>query len=177
MNRAIHVLHVDDNAAFRDLTAGFLERVSDHIRVHSIADPTAVLNTLDVDLIDCVVSDYKMPEMNGIELCWDVRVTHPDLPFFLFTSYNDTDIIDQAEAAGATAYLEKEPGIDQYTVLANHITTTVDTYRHPESVDAANSPAPTAGSAQNPVAVSDERVNEHHHVEPQPELTFKHIQY
>lgn len=117
----IRVLHVDDSAPLRDLTAEFLERVDDRITVRSEADPTAVLGHLRADEIDCVVSDYEMPELDGIELCRQVRTEYPDLPFFLFTNREDEEIVDRAMAAGATDYLRKESGLVQYKLLAHRI--------------------------------------------------------
>lgn len=129
MTRPIHVLHVDDNPALRDLTAEFLEKVSTAITVHSVADPTAVPATLEREPIDCVVSDYEMPEQNGLELCRAVRDDHPDLPFFLFTSRGGEEIVGRAMVAGATDYIQKEPGVEQYTLLANRIDNAVSRHR------------------------------------------------
>ena len=129
MTRPIHVLHVDDEPALRDLTAEFLERVSTDITVHSVADPTDVPAELASADVDCVVSDYEMPEQNGLELCRTVQQTHPDLPFFLFTSRGGEEIISSAMDAGATDYIQKEPGVEQYTLLANRIDNAVSRHR------------------------------------------------
>jgi len=129
MTPPIHVLHVDDDAALRDLTAEFLERVDSDITVHSVADPTAVPARLEDDPIDCVVSDYEMPQQNGLDLCWEVRAGRPDLPFFLFTSRGGEDLVGRAMIAGATDYVQKEPGLGQYALLANRITNAVARHR------------------------------------------------
>jgi DNA-binding NtrC family response regulator len=134
MTRPIHVLHVDDNAALRDLTAEFLERVTTDLSVHSVADPTVVPATIADEPIDCVVSDYEMPDRNGIELCREVRETHPDLPFFLFTSRGGADLVRAAIEAGATDYVRKEPGVEQYTLLANRIANAVSKSRLDERI-------------------------------------------
>ena len=132
MTRPIHVLHVDDNAALRDLTAEFLEKVAAEITVHSVADPTDVPATLAGEPIDCVVSDYEMPEQNGLDLCRELREDHPDLPFFLFTSRGGEEIVSRAMGAGATDYIQKEPGVEQYTLLANRIANAVSKRRTEE---------------------------------------------
>ena len=135
MTRPIHVLHVDDDPALRDLTAEFLEKVSSAITVHSVADPTAVPAELAAADIDCVVSDYEMPEQNGLDLCCEVREEHPDLPFFLFTSRGGEEIVSRAMVAGATDYIQKEPGVEQYTLLANRIDNAVARHRLAERID------------------------------------------
>jgi DNA-binding NtrC family response regulator len=129
MRRPVHVLYVDDDAPLRDLTAELLEKVSSDITVHTAADPTTVPTKVDAGTVDCVVSDYEMPEQNGLELCWEVRSAHPDLPFFLFTSRGGEEIVSRAMLAGATDYIQKEPGVEQYTLLANRITNAVARHR------------------------------------------------
>lgn len=129
MSRPINVLHVDDSAALRDLTAEFLEKVTTDISVQSVADPTDVLPRVDSGDIDCIVADYEMPGQNGLDLCLEVREAYPDLPFFLFTSRGGEEIISRAMVAGATDYIQKEPGLEQYTLLANRITNAVSRHR------------------------------------------------
>ena len=129
MNRTVHVLYVDDDAALRDLTAELLEKVSADISVRTAADPTTVPTRLEATTVDCVVSDYEMPERNGLELCRELREDHPELPFFLFTSRGGEEIVSRAMLAGVTDYIQKEPGVEQYTLLANRITNAVARHR------------------------------------------------
>jgi len=125
----IQVLHVDDDPAIRDLTAEFLERVDDSITVRSESDPTSVSARIESEPIDCVVSDYNMPEQNGLELCWSLQKEYPWLPFVLFTSERGEEIIEQAMSTGATDYIQKETGTEHYTLLANRITLAVTRHR------------------------------------------------
>lgn len=73
-----------------------------------------------------------MPEQNGLDLCRAVRDDHPDLPFFLFTSRGGEEIVSRAMVAGATDYIQKEPGVEQYTLLANRIDNAVSRHRTEE---------------------------------------------
>jgi len=125
----IRVLHVDDQPEFVDLAATYLERVSDPLAVVTETDPDAVLDRLDAEPIDCVVSDYDMPGTNGLALLEQVRERRPDLPFILFTAKGSEEIASEAISAGVTEYLEKETGTDQYTVLANRIERAVAEHR------------------------------------------------
>jgi len=129
MFRDIQVLHVDDDPAIRDLTAEFLEEVDDAITVRSESDPTNVPDRLDGEPIDCVVSDFNMPECTGLELCTAVRNEHPWLPFILFTSERGEELAEDALATGATDFVEKATGTHHYTVLANRITVAVTRHR------------------------------------------------
>lgn len=131
----IRVLHVDDDPALRDLTADILERVDEDLRVLSESDPTAVPGRIETEAVDCVVSDLRMPECDGFELCERVRRDHPDLPFFLFTSEGRAGLVDRAMSLGATDLIEKDPGIDQYKLLANRIDRAVEHHRARERID------------------------------------------
>ncbi|PSP77421.1 hypothetical protein BRC88_13995 [Halobacteriales archaeon QS_4_69_225] len=129
MFQDITVLHVDDDPAIRDLTAEFLETVDDSISVRSEADPSTVPTRIDAEPVDCVVSDYRMPELDGLELCRAVRADHPWFPFVLFTSVRGEKVIEAAMDAGATDYIRKETGTHHYTLLANRITLAVSRRR------------------------------------------------
>jgi PAS domain S-box-containing protein len=122
----IRVLHVDDQRDIADVTAEFLERESDDI---TVVTETTVQNGLDRlanESIDCIVSDYEMPGQNGIEFLERVREEHGDVPFILYTGKGSEEIASEAISAGVTDYLQKEPGTDQYTVLANRIENAVE---------------------------------------------------
>jgi PAS domain S-box-containing protein len=125
--RPVQVLHLDDDELFLDLTAAKLERAD--IDVVSLTDPRAALDRLDDGALDCVVSDYQMPEMDGIEFLEAVRDEHPDLPFLLFTGKGSEEIAGRAVSAGVTDYLRKKPGEERFTLLANRIENTVAQYR------------------------------------------------
>lgn len=125
MTEDITALHVDDNEALRDLTVEFLERAEPRISVRSESDPSVVPTRIDQEPIDCVVSDYEMPQITGLELCKLVRRDHPDLPFFLFTNRVEREIIESALDVGVTDFVRKETGIEHYKLLANRITNAV----------------------------------------------------
>lgn len=54
--------------------------------------PHAALDRLEDRDWDCVVSDYQMPRMTGIELLTELRQTHPTLPFLLCTTDREPGI-------------------------------------------------------------------------------------
>lgn len=125
----IRVLHVDDNPEYTELTKTFLERDHEELRVATETSAVAGLNRLNNEQFDCVVSDYDMPNTDGLEFLQLVRETHPDLPFILFTGAGDEDIASKAIRAGVTDYVKKRGGSEQYEVLANRIDNAVDRYR------------------------------------------------
>ncbi|WP_135806276.1 bacterio-opsin activator domain-containing protein [Halorussus marinus] len=60
--------------------------------------------------IDCVVSEYDLPETDGIDLLASVRAERPDLPFVIFTDSGSETVASDALGAGATDYLPKSAG-------------------------------------------------------------------
>ncbi|ELZ23400.1 response regulator receiver modulated GAF sensor protein [Haloterrigena salina JCM 13891] len=129
MTKPITVLIVDNEPGFADLAGEMLERERDAIVAEAATDATAALEILEQREIDCIVSDYEMPRMTGLELLERVREDDPDLPFILFTGRGSEEIASEAIAAGVTQYLQKESGKEQYALLANQITNAVSQYR------------------------------------------------
>jgi DNA-binding NarL/FixJ family response regulator len=127
----IHLLHVENDEAFADLVTAFLGRESESFTVCTETDPEAALDALlgEEPGFDCVVSDYDMPKLDGLELLDLVRDAHPDLPFLLFTGKGSEEIASEAISLGVTDYLQKGENPDQYAVLANRITNAVEAYR------------------------------------------------
>ena len=119
----IDVLHVDDDDAFADLTALRLARDGDgdhpEIRVETATDPVDALER--VCEVDCVVSDYDMPGMDGLELLRAVRERDSEIPFVLFTGKGSEEIASEAISAGVTDYLRKGGKADRFDVLANSV--------------------------------------------------------
>lgn len=133
--QSITVLHVDDEPNFADLVSVYLERESDLLEVHTETEANAALERLDSDTIDCIVSDYDMPGIDGLELLDAVRQEHPDLPFILFTGKGSEAIASEAISAGVSDYLQKESGTHQYQLLANRIENAVFHHRATKEVE------------------------------------------
>ena len=136
MSEQIRVLHVDDQPDFVDLTATALEREDDRLSVETATSAAEGLDQL-TESIDCVVSDYDMPRRNGIDFLQAVREQRPDLPFILFTGKGSEEVASEAISAGVTEYLEKEAGLDQYTILANRIRNAVEQYRSKRALESS----------------------------------------
>jgi len=122
----LRVLHVDDEEPFLDLTATCLRRETDDLTLITATNPEDGLDILAENRVDCIVSDYDMPETNGLEFLDRVRERDEDVPFVLYTGKGSEEVAAKAIEAGVDSYLRKEAGLAQYTVLANRIETLAD---------------------------------------------------
>jgi PAS domain S-box-containing protein len=125
----VGVLLVDDARAGK-AAASALESRDGGFDVSVETSGTAALDRLDATTdVDCVVSDYRLPGMDGLELLERVREDDPDLPFVLFTGEGSEAIASEAFSLGATDYVVKTGETDQYDRLADGILDAVDRYR------------------------------------------------
>ncbi|WP_117591307.1 PAS domain S-box protein [Haloprofundus halophilus] len=131
--RPSRVLCVDDDASLRALTTAHLERQG--LSVVTAPDGPSALDTLAEAEFDGIVSDFEMPEMDGLELLEAVRARYDALPFVLFTARGSEDLASRAISAGVTDYIRKNGGADQFELLANRAANYVSQYRAERALD------------------------------------------
>jgi CheY-like chemotaxis protein len=119
MSDAIDVLLVDEDDEVLELTETFLTKKSDRIAVDTETDPTQAVERTVSEGFDCIVSDYRMPGLNGIELCVELH-DRVDIPFFLFTAASRDEISDDT-GADVTGYIQKGAGTGHYDELVEQI--------------------------------------------------------
>lgn len=89
---------VDDDADVLGSLRFLLE--TDGFDVRTFRSGVALLNAVRSTGVDCFVIDYKMPDMNGIDLAGRLRNRDVAAPVILITGYPDENISARAEAAG-----------------------------------------------------------------------------
>jgi two-component system response regulator FixJ len=100
------VIHViDDDAAMRDSLAFLLDVNGFNPLVYDSA--SAFLAESRIDASSCVVSDIRMPGMNGIELVRKLRSEGSACPVILITGHGDVALAVEAMKAGAADFIEK----------------------------------------------------------------------
>ena len=100
------VIHViDDDAAMRDSLAFLLDVNGFQPQVYESAD--AFLGAADRAALDCVISDIRMPGLNGIELVRKLKGEGSSCPVILITGHGDVALAVEAMKAGAVDFIEK----------------------------------------------------------------------
>ncbi len=103
------VLVVDDEELNLDLLQRSLRRKYDVTSAPSAEQALTVLRTVSRGEISMVVSDYRMPGMNGAELLAETIKTHPDARRVIITGYADTDNLIQSVNSGRIHYIITKP--------------------------------------------------------------------
>lgn len=92
------LLIVDDDEQILNVLARLLGEEGYHISTAS--DPLTALNLLRTRSFDLLITDYRMPEMTGLELIRDARILHPDLVAILITGFAVPDATLEAAEPG-----------------------------------------------------------------------------
>jgi len=96
---------VDDDADVLGSLRFLLE--TDGFDVRTFRSGKALLNAVRASGADCFVIDYKMPDINGIDLAGLLRDRDIAGPVILITGYPDENISTRAEAAGVRHVMHK----------------------------------------------------------------------
>jgi two-component system nitrogen regulation response regulator GlnG len=101
---------VDDDRSIRWVLQKAVEGVESTVRAFETAD--SVLEALKLEAPDVLVSDIRMPGIDGLQMLSQVKETHPDLPVIIMTAYSDLDSAVSVYEGGAFEYLPKPFDVD-----------------------------------------------------------------
>ncbi|WP_435248175.1 nitrogen regulation protein NR(I) [Vibrio sp. nBUS_14] len=110
-----YVWVVDDDSSIRWVVEKTLS--SADIKCETFSDAESVLLALERETPDVLVSDIRMPGIDGIELLHQVHQRSPDLPVIIMTAHSDLDAAVNAYQKGAFEYLPKPFDIDETLTL------------------------------------------------------------
>lgn len=102
----LSLLYVDDEPGLLEIGKLFLETSGD-FTVTTALSGSEGLAGLATHTFDAIISDYQMPEMNGIEFLKTVRMSYGTIPFILFTGRGREEVVIEAINNGADFYLQK----------------------------------------------------------------------
>lgn len=82
---------------------------------------TELLAQIESVELDLVLSDIRMPGLDGIELARRLSDSHPDLPVILLTTFDDADLMLKAAEAGARGFLLKDVSPDELAAAIHRV--------------------------------------------------------
>ena len=106
---------VDDDKSIRWVLEKALSR--EGVDITSFSDPRQVLEKVKHDIPDVVISDIRMPGMDGISLLEKIKQYAPEVPVIIMTAYSDLDRAVSAFREGAFEYLSKPFDVDEVVSL------------------------------------------------------------
>lgn len=105
MNRSHSLLLVDDDPSLRQSLAFILRQAG--YQVTAAATAEEALQTLSAGPFDLILTDLRMPGMDGIEFLRTLRKDNPDTPVFIFTAHGALNTAIEAMRNGANDYFIK----------------------------------------------------------------------
>ena len=105
MKSATTVLIVDDEPVMQSLLEKILSREGYQVMV--AGDGAEALKMLAQETVSLVLSDIKMPGMNGFDLLKEIKARYPGIGVIIMTAYGDTFTVKDALLLGADEYITK----------------------------------------------------------------------
>jgi DNA-binding NtrC family response regulator len=108
------ILVVDDEERLRNLIVTFLSKLG-HSCVTAI-DGVDALDKMKGNKIDAVVTDMKMPNMDGITLAAKISIQYPELPVMVMTAFEEEHAAGVAITVGARDFIKKPFSLDEFAI-------------------------------------------------------------
>lgn len=117
----VTILLVDDEPDLAEVVGEILMKHNDDFQVVTAETAPDAYGLLQEVTVDCIVSDYLMPAIDGLDFLTAVREEYPNLPFVLFTNKGSEEVAIEAIDREVTAYVQKSEDTDRYDRLATQI--------------------------------------------------------
>ncbi|MGH8016036.1 MAG: response regulator [Candidatus Zixiibacteriota bacterium] len=105
MKNTITILVVDDEAMIRNLLENILTK--EGYKILLAKDGQEALDIVTAKKVDIVISDMKMPRMNGLDLLKSLKRERPEIGVVIMTGYGDKYSVKDALLLGADEYISK----------------------------------------------------------------------
>ncbi len=121
----VRVLQVDDENNNWSPLEKLLNEIDPTIQINHITNPDDVLNLIEKETFNCIVTDYKLNGMNGLQLASKIR-EKSKIPIILYTGKSEELIAERAFLIGIDDYIRKEDNPSHYQLLIKRIKNVVD---------------------------------------------------
>src|SRR6059036_1366291 len=114
-----HVLIVDDDLALLQALSEALRLRMAGLTVDTADSGAAALDRIAARDYDAIVTDVKMPGMDGLELLAEIRTNRPDTPTLMITGHGEHDLVVHALRGGAYDFVQKPIDRDYFVASLN----------------------------------------------------------
>ena len=117
------IIIVDDRVTNRNILHKLSAMLEPDALIHSFADPTSAIERIRAHQVDLIITDFKMPGMNGAEFIAYCRanIPHFDAPIIVVTAYEDREFRYEALEAGATEFLMSPIDHREFTTRVRNV--------------------------------------------------------
>ncbi len=113
------ILVIDDEAAQRDVLTGYLKKKE--FKILSASSGKEGIETAKSSQVDIIFSDYKMPDITGLEVLEQIKKINPEITFVIVTAYGTVENAVKAMRLGAYDYLSKPIDLDELDLMIGRI--------------------------------------------------------
>ncbi|MGE5797019.1 MAG: sigma-54-dependent transcriptional regulator [Ignavibacteria bacterium] len=110
-----NILLVDDEVNQLDILSGFLRKKG--YKVFTSSSGMEGINIFRNNLIDIVLSDFKMPDKNGLEVFEEIKKINPEAGFIMITAHGTVENAVKAMRMGAEDYISKPIDLDELELV------------------------------------------------------------
>jgi two-component system sensor histidine kinase/response regulator len=124
---SLSVLIVDDDVALLEALPEALRLRMGGVTVETADSAATALDRIADRDYDAIVTDIKMPGMDGLELLDEIRVRRPDTPTLIITGHGENELVVHALRGGARDFIQKPIDRDYfvaalYRAIREHVT-------------------------------------------------------
>jgi two-component system, sensor histidine kinase and response regulator len=105
--KPLRVLIVDDDPALLQALPETLRLRMGGVTVDTADSAAAALDRIADREYDAIVTDIKMPGMDGLDLLAEIRTRRPDTPTLIITGHGENELVVRALRGGATDFIQK----------------------------------------------------------------------
>lgn len=103
-NPAVNLLVIDDDPVIRNYLRASLK---EKLNVFAVEAPSTGFRILEKEAIDIIICDFKLPEMDGLQVLEKVKKEHPEIAVIMISSAGDMDTVIKALRNGAVDFIRK----------------------------------------------------------------------
>jgi len=114
-----NILVIDDEAAQRDVLTGYLRKKG--YKIFSASSGKEGIEITRSNPVDIILSDFKMPDLSGLDVLENVKKINPEISFVIVTAYGTVENAVKAMRLGAFDYISKPVDLDELDLMIERI--------------------------------------------------------